>query len=141
MLKGNAFEQVGIEIQALKEKGKIPDDYAERKYGFQSLGELLNFIDSEVPDADRLQAVKAMFYALNATDINGQELLRYQLFRLSMKLSGSQLVTLKMSYLIKDEFSKENGVIGVYVWLNKILEKIGHGVATLILQDEKILME
>src|SRR5215470_19701469 len=36
ILKGKLFEQLGREIRELREAGKIPDNFAETKYGFQS---------------------------------------------------------------------------------------------------------
>lgn len=143
-IKGNAFKQVGIEIKELMEKGKIPEDFAEKKYGFQSLSELLNFIDSEAPDADRLQAVKAMFYALNSVKVNGEEILRYQLFRLSMKLTASELLTLKVAKSLIDKIPLDKNMgttISKDIWLREVAKQMGHGVTTLVEQDESKLIE
>lgn len=63
-LKGKLLQQASREIEQLIEKGKIKADYAATKHGFKSLVELLEFIDSEVPDEDRLKAVMAMFTAV-----------------------------------------------------------------------------
>ena len=68
---GKVFEQVQREFRQLREKGRIPDDFAAKKYGFGSWGELLITIDDNTPDEDRLEALKAMFYSINkisATD-------------------------------------------------------------------------
>jgi hypothetical protein len=70
-LKGEVFEQVQREVRQLREKGRIPDDFAAKKYGFRSWGELLITIDDDTPDEDTLEALKAMFYSINkisATD-------------------------------------------------------------------------
>jgi len=45
ILKGKLYQQVAQEIKDLREKGKIPDDFADEKkhkYGFKSWVELLN---------------------------------------------------------------------------------------------------
>src|SRR5437870_13719786 len=74
VLKGELFPQVSREIKELREKGKIPEDFADKekyKYGFRSWVDLLKTIDDEPPDADRLEALMAMFYGantVNATD-------------------------------------------------------------------------
>src|SRR5216117_1657378 len=74
ILKGKLYQHVALEIKELRDKGKIPDDFADEKkhkYGFKSWVELLKTIDEETPDADRLEALKAMFYGankVNATD-------------------------------------------------------------------------
>lgn len=62
ILKGRAFKQFGAEFKKLRETGKIPDDFAEKKYGFQTWVELMTIIDEEGPDEDRLEALKAMFF-------------------------------------------------------------------------------
>lgn len=68
ILKGKLYQQVAQEIKELRAKGKIPADFADEgkhKYGFKSWVELLTIIDEEAPDADRLEALKAMFYSIN----------------------------------------------------------------------------
>ena len=103
-LKGTLLKQVASEIKELIEKGRIKEDYANSKYGFKSLVALLEFIDSEVPDEDRLQAVKAMFVAVNAVDAKeGEELVNYQLLQISKKLSGGQILVLKTTYGMEKE--------------------------------------
>ena len=52
ILKGKLFQQVSQEIKELREKGKIPADFAQKKYGFQSWVELLRIIDDETPDQE-----------------------------------------------------------------------------------------
>jgi hypothetical protein len=51
LLKGQAFKQWGKEFHALRDAGKIPDDFAEKKYGFQTWVELMTVIDEESPEA------------------------------------------------------------------------------------------
>src|SRR5437764_6325149 len=53
-LKAKLLQQVSREIKELRDKGKIPDDFADKKYGFQSWVELLKAIDDETPDEDKL---------------------------------------------------------------------------------------
>lgn len=65
LLKGQLFKQWSREFRALRDAWKIADDFAESKYGFQTWVELMTVIDEESPDADRLEALKAMFFAMN----------------------------------------------------------------------------
>ena len=139
-LKGKLLKQVATEIKELIEKGKIKEDYANSKYGFKSLVELLEFIDSEVPDEDRLQAVKAMFVAVNAVEAKqGEELVNYQLLQISKRLSGGQLLVLKTTY----DWYKKGGFHSTNssrAWLESIATRIGHNITTLIQQDELVLV-
>ena len=139
-LKGKLYQQVAREINDLVEKGKIKEDYANTKYGFKSLVELLEFIDSEVPDEDRLQAVKAMFVAVNAVEAKqGEELVNYQLLQISKRLSGGQLLVLKTTY----DLYKKGGFHSInssMAWLESIATRIGHNITALIQQDELVLI-
>ena len=70
-LKGKLFQQISREIIKLREAGRIDPNFAEEKMGYQSWVELMSVIDSEIPDEDRLEALKAMFFSVNkvtATD-------------------------------------------------------------------------
>ena len=65
VLKGKLFQQWGNEFKKLRDAGKIPDDFGEKRYGPKTWEELMRIIDEETPDADRLDALKAMFYEVN----------------------------------------------------------------------------
>jgi hypothetical protein len=54
IFKAQLFQQVSREIQDLREKGKIPNDFAEKPYGFDSWVELFRVIDEEVPNEEKL---------------------------------------------------------------------------------------
>jgi|SRR5229473_269994 len=95
-LKGRVFEQFGREFKQLRDKGKIPDNFAEKKYGYKSWVELLTVLDEEVPDEDRLEALNAMFYSVNKIGVTGGEkIANYQLFQLAKRLTSSQLLLLR----------------------------------------------
>lgn len=135
-LKGNLMKQVGREIQDLIKKGRISEDYANSKYGFQTLAELLAFIDSEAPDEDRFNAVKGLFYAIIDKESKGSEILKYQLFQIAKKLNSSQLLTLKASYEMKTEKSTPSSAES---WRVTVAQKIGHNSPGLVWNDEVAL--
>lgn len=87
MLKGKLLQEVCREIKELRDKGKIPDDFAEKKYGFKSWVELLKTVDEEAPDVDKLEALKAMFYSVNKVNVQDREqVFNYQLFQIAKRL-------------------------------------------------------
>ena len=99
VLKGKLLQQVAQEINGFRKKGKIADDFAGGKYGYDTWVDLLKVIDEEAPDEDRLEALKAMFYAankVNATD--AQQIVAYQLFQIAKKLSSNDLLVLKATF-------------------------------------------
>jgi hypothetical protein len=150
ILKGKLFQQVSREIKELRDKGKIPDDFAEKKYGFQSWVELLRVIDEETPDQEKLDALKAMFYAVNKIGIEDSErVLNYQLFQIAKRLTSGQLLLLKVVYESSKagEFSNQpalvssSGQVMVTEWANKMSERLGHRLSYLVLKDEPALVE
>jgi len=141
-LKAKLFEQLSREIKDLKDKGKTPDDFAEKRNGFQSWVELMTIIDEESPDPERLAALKAMFYAVNRVNAEDAErILSYQLFQIAKKLTAGQLLYLKVCYEIyrKQEFPRNFGRFDE--WLTVAAQRLGHNVLSLIRLDDQALAE
>jgi hypothetical protein len=143
-IQGKMMQQVGKEIKKLVEDGKIKEDYARSKYGFKTLAELLNFIDSEEPDEDRFEAVKDVFYYINSNDaLPAEELLNYQIFQIIKKLTSSQIVLLKLSYDFYLNYKDD----GVYPfsnhgeWIEKMMEKLKYNIGELVENDEIFLID
>jgi hypothetical protein len=96
-LKYKLFQQVSKEIQELRAKGKIADEFAEKKYAFNSGVELLTVMDNETPDEDRLEALKAMFYSVNKINATeGESVANYQLFQIAKKLTSASSSILEL---------------------------------------------
>lgn len=141
MLKGRLFEEVSREIKELRDKGKISEDYAETKYGFQSWVELFRTIDDEVPDADKLEALKAMFYSVNKIGaFDNERILNYQLFQIARRLSSNQLLILKVANESRSQFGQytSNGRI---TWAGTIAARLGHNLLHLVIKEESALAE
>jgi hypothetical protein len=132
MLKGKLFQQVSQEIKELREKGKILDDFADEKhkYGFKSWVELLTIIDEDMPDADRLDALKAMFYGVNKVNAtHGQRIAAYQMFQIAKELTSGQLLYLNVCYrLYKSGNYGATSESSVQEWLDIVCRKMGHQV-------------
>jgi hypothetical protein len=143
MLKGKLFQQVAKEIAELRDRGKIADDFAEKKYGFKSWVELLTIIDEEAPDEDKLEALKAMFLAVNRIETSDSDrILNYQLFQIAKQLTSGQLLLLKAIYdaYTANQFPKSERVT-LEGWAAHIAERLGHRVVALVLKDEHVLLE
>lgn len=65
ILKGQMYEQLAEEWRNLREAGKLPDNLGETKHGLYTWAELMKIIDDECPDSEKLDALKAAFYAVN----------------------------------------------------------------------------
>ncbi|MEK7552878.1 MAG: hypothetical protein AAB505_02105 [Patescibacteria group bacterium] len=139
-IKGRLMIQLGREIKNLLGRGQIKEDYAETKFGFKSLEEILSFIDSEAPDEDRFNAAKAMFFALNSIDVktSGEEMLRYHLFKITLGLTSTQIIILKISYdWVRNN---ETPISSASEWVRKMSESLGHGIGDLVRIDESVLV-
>jgi hypothetical protein len=140
LLKGRLFQQFNAEFRKLREAGKIPDDFAEKRYGFQTWVELMTIIDEESPDADRLDALKAMFYdvnKLNATD--GERVAAYHLWQLAKGLSSGEILLLRTAYSQRTTY--HSGWNDYRKWRDSMAQAIGHEVRGLIDLHEKRLSE
>ncbi|MGA2887071.1 MAG: hypothetical protein ABSE51_03410 [Terracidiphilus sp.] len=142
LLKGRLFQQWAAEFKKLRETGRIPGDFAEKKYGFQTWVELMTIIDEESPDADRLAALKAMFFAVNkvgATD--GERIKGYQLWQIAKQLNSGELLLLRTAYLKRSEFASgvthPNYVSSYSNWASYMAKAIGHDSQGLIDIHEK----
>jgi hypothetical protein len=141
-LKGRALKQFGQELDELIKKGKVRADYAETKYGFRSLVELMKTIDGDATDEEWLRAAKTMFVALNSTSTpQNEEALRYQLFRLVLKLTAAQLAIVSACRLVGQRQTLGSNNSGpASQWPSAVGDIIGHHVVPLIEQDETQLV-
>ena len=139
-LKAKLFEQFSRELKDFRDNGKIPTDFAEKKNGFQSWVELMTVIDEESPDPERLDAIKAMFYAVNkvnATD--GEKILAYQLFQIAKKLTSGQLLYLKACFELYEHHPRDS--TSQAEWFARIGAILGHQVSALLNLDDLALVE
>jgi hypothetical protein len=140
-LTGRVLEQFANEMKGFREKGALPDDWAEKPQGFQTWVELLRIIDDECPDEQRLEAMKAMFFAVNkvnATD--GQRIVAYQLFQIAKKLRSNELLVMKAVYAL---FLKESQFRNTHFrdWAQAVAGRLGHSVIGLIEVADKPLVD
>jgi hypothetical protein len=142
-LKGGVFEQFAREFKQLRDKGKIPDDFAEKKYGYKSWVELLTTLDEEIPDEDRLEALGAMFYSVNKIGVtDGEKIANYQLFQIAKRLTSSQLLLLKVAHQrATAEGFMPDSRMSANVWLETVSGRLGHQIIGLVEQDERVLIQ
>jgi hypothetical protein len=149
LLKGKAFKQFGSEFKKLREAGKIPDDFAEKKYGYQTWVELMTIIDEEAPDGDRLEALKAMFFSVNKTSATDAErVAAYQLWQLAKSLRSGELYLLKTIYENRESYFSSLQPNPVFSstdhyerWASHMAKAAGHGITALIGLHERRLVE
>ncbi len=139
LLKGRMYKQFAEEIKYLRSASKLSDNFAESKNGFHTWAELMSLIDDECPDADRLEALKAMFYAVNKVNSTDQDKIQaYQLWSLTKQLNSGELFLLKT---VKQEMNFLDGLNDYRNWASHLAQKTGYSAIGLINLHEKRLTE
>jgi hypothetical protein len=149
IFKAKLYQQVSREIKDLRDKGKIPEDFANEekyRYGAKSWMELFAAIDEDVPDADRLDALKAMFYEVNKiTATDSERIINYQMFQIAKRLTSGELLTLKATYesVQQGEFSRNPGMgnISAATGADIIARHMGHQLVDMVLRDQRRLTD
>jgi len=138
-----ALTELGKEVSDWIREGKIPEDFSGRPSGYQTWVELLQEIDSNPVDVERLKAMKAMFLAANrvsATD--GESMAAYQLFQIAKRLTSGQLLLLKAAHeRATAQGFVVNPNVGASRWLDDIAQRLGHGISGLVERDERVLIQ
>ncbi|MFH0951741.1 MAG: hypothetical protein V1838_00970 [Patescibacteria group bacterium] len=142
IVKGKFIQTLKEEISDLIKKGKIKEDFWEKMRNFHSFTELLTFIDSENPDEERFNAAKAMFYSLITIDEDmGREILSYNLFKISLNLSATQILILNACFQERNNYPANIKNNLATVWREYIAKKLGGVPVFLIINEEKQLVE
>lgn len=140
-LTGDRLKGLSREILELRKKGKI-NQWFEGRFEAQTWVELLMVIDGETPDEERLDALKAMFFAvnkINATD--AEKMLGYQLFQIAKRLTSGELLVLKAVYELVKQGRWDSGTLGYRQWAEFITAKLGHNVISLVEHYDKALVD
>ncbi len=119
-IKGRGLKQIKDDAIRLIEKGKQLDSTAPESA--DSLWELWNFIDKDVPDEARLNAMKNIFFRSIDNEKNKDErALAYQLMRICRKLSSLDITVLQSCYELKKGNDKPTSYVE---WRNFVADYI-----------------
>lgn len=145
-IKGKLFSQLGKEIREYIEKGKIKDDFLSDPKNFQSLHELLKFIDEAIPDEERFQAMKSLFFKSVFSDTDEKDkVLAYQFMQIAKEINSGDLLVLKATHEIVSGKEvaevKDINQESATMWLIDISCQIGHKISSLVELHEKKLMD
>jgi len=100
ILKGRMYEQCADEWRTLREGGKIPENLGETKHGLYTWAELMKIIDDECPDGEKLDALKAAFYAVNKINqTDADQIVEYQLWQIAKELKSGDILLLRSIYV------------------------------------------
>lgn len=141
-IKGKLFSQLGQELKEYREKGKIKEDYFATNNNQASLLELLQFIDSDIPDEEVFKAMKAIFFKSIARDADEKkEQIGYQLLQICKRLTSLDILVIKTCYgIYKIPHHQYQEVSSYGEWQTIVAREMGFGLPELIgAQDEKLV--
>ncbi|MEA3369538.1 MAG: hypothetical protein U9Q24_04225 [Candidatus Ratteibacteria bacterium] len=147
----DALSQLGKEMNDYIEKGKIKKDFLSKSYNQQSLLNLLQFIDENSPDEERLKAMKTLFFKSVFVDVNEtDQILAYHFMRICRELSSGDLLILKAAFEIyngkiskkvcPDPSTFDKNLTSADNWLISIANQTGHGLKSLVENHEDKLI-
>jgi hypothetical protein len=138
-----ALTDLGKEVSDWIRMDRIPEDFSGRPSGYQTWVDLLQEIDSNPIDGERLKAMKAMFLAanrLNASD--GESVAAYQLFQIAKRMSSGQLLLLRTAHARATQVGFVPDSRGAAsIWLETVAQRLGHGISGLVELDERLLIQ
>lgn len=143
-IKGRFLDQFSKELKELQEKGKVNEEWTQNHYARMSFIELMNFIDSEVPDEARVHAIKSLFFKCIRTETSESEaIILYQYMQIVKELSSSDLLIIKANYDItrQENITELNNRYVISSWLHEVAQSAGHGIKDLIECREQHLMD
>lgn len=97
--KAGLFQAFLDELEKMKEKGKAPPDFIATETGRSCLQELMDFLEKELPDQARFDAMKSLFFRAADADTDEASKARcLQLMRVCRTLDATELLILSVVY-------------------------------------------
>jgi len=147
IVKGSLLTQLGREFQYYINKGKIKEDYLATDKNRMSLNELLKFVDEDVPDEIRFNAMKSIFLtSVSKKSTRMDEELAYQFMQICKKLSSGEILVLKAAFDIcngnirKGMLKPDLSITRADLWFDAIANQISHGTPGLVEHHEEHLI-
>jgi len=145
--KKNLLVQLGEEIKYYHDKKETKENYLSSNKNRESLYELLMFIDEEVPDEERFNAMKSIFLLSISKDATKEdEVLAYEFMQICKKLGSNDILILKAAFdIISRNFRKgvlkpDLDITQASSWFKAIARQIGYSISELVEQQEEYLV-
>ncbi len=102
--KGNFLRQLVVEVEDLRRKGKIDEEYLKTKQAMGCFMELLDVVDRITPDPERLDAVKKIFISIYKGRLNDDnDPVPQQLLAIGGSLTAGEIILLSAVYKTHQE--------------------------------------
>lgn len=142
LLKGEFLSQLIAEWNEYREKGKIKDDYQKTGQHFECLQEILDFLDNDVPDQTRFNAMKQIFLKAACEDETDRDsVIPQQFMKLCRKLSSGEIMVLGTVYRLISSDSNFPAMVHGGLVKNAVIEKSGLKYGELVDSYRKTLID
>jgi hypothetical protein len=117
---GNFLFTLLKEWNQFREKGKIKDDYQFTEQHQECLGEILDFLDKEMPDEKRFSILKKIFLVAAMEKASSRDsLLPQQYLQISKTLSTGEILVLISTYLMAKSWKSDKST-SAKLWVEKV---------------------
>ena len=142
LIKGKFLSQLIREWNEYRNKGKIKEDYQTTDQHIECLQELLDFIDSDLPDEKRFSLLKKIFLVTATETISGRDdVLPQQYMQICRKLTSGEVLVLLGIF----QFSKSGKIdpndTGAVSWLSNIAKAANLEYIELVELHERNLID
>lgn len=97
IIAGQKIESVIIEYEQLRKKGRIPKGYSTSLQSKYTFIELLDFLETAIPDEDRFQVLKKIFLVTASEEKSARNSVKPQQFMKIIKMLPSGAVLIMLS--------------------------------------------
>lgn len=123
---GRFLQALQKEWNSYREKGKIREDYETSEQHAACLQELLDSLDTQLPDDKRLEVMKRIFLVASTEKHSTREdPLPLEFLRAARSLSSAEVLILNAAYALGKNTSSGEGVIEAEIWRGEIAEQSG----------------
>lgn len=143
LVKGEGLKQLFLEVQELREKGKIKDEYLNSKYGKKTFADILKLIDEENIDPAKWDAIKQVFFTTVSSNSEEKDRVRaYYLMQTCLLLKALDFEVLRVCYeiyLTPNHAYKSIRTAGD--WVRIVSDKLGYGLPEFVEKSENKLID
>ena len=130
------------EWRAMREKGRIKDDYADTDQHFTCLHELLDAMDNEIVDEQRFQIMKRVFFVASSEILSDRnDILPQQLMRIARSLTSGETIVLSTAHNVYLGGKYPTGMLPAIDWLKRVAVESGLRFAYLVELHERALIQ
>lgn len=121
--------------------GKINIDEQDPEVLYDSLAEILDYLDNDIPKRDIFDTLKKIFFTSTFRGINSDDVIPIQFMKIVKRLGEGELLVLFKVYKISKENSWRDKKWGVHEWLNLISEETKLKYPALVEMSETNLVD